>query len=471
MILATQLDVTRMLDVGTARASMEPQGSGVPQSFMDLVREAARGGNESHDVADTLRQDEARAQDNIVTHSERAGEDVASPGFHESKQAGENQVEHTDGMYHSGKNRNETERQHETRDQDIVDGKHGIANEESSRLNKRVREERVSGKKTEALNDSDERGNDREHKMVPGMSVQENAQALLEALRSVQNPSNQFNEFERALKSFQEQFESADGGRRMQLAQELRVRMKEFIGRLEEQDNNARNTNDTNIAHVKARVKALAESLERGRHSGGERRENAGNEPAASKVNAESQARQETPTTGEMRFELSKHNDTPLRVEGASNATRGGIQHMNTPASSRAPFGNEQFEMLMQQARIVVRDARNGNFTMNLYPETLGRVNVNLGLEDGVLMGRFLVDTPEAREAMMESLDRLLSQLAEAGIEVGAFQVNVRGERDRLVQNLQGYLSENRRRTESESRSEYDAQTVRSHDGLIDVIA
>jgi flagellar hook-length control protein FliK len=127
--------------------------------------------------------------------------------------------------------------------------------------------------------------------------------------------------------------------------------------------------------------------------------------------------------------------------------------------------------MLMQQARITVRDARNGSFVMNLYPETLGKVNVNLGLEEGVLVGRFLVDSHEAREAMMESVDRLLAQLADAGIEVGSFQVNVRGERDRLVQDLQGYLSENRRRIEHEGRGEYEVQSTRSHDGLIDVIA
>jgi len=302
--------------------------------------------------------------------------------------------------------------------------------------------------------------------------VQVHAQAALEALRTVQEPSVQLKELRRVLNAFQAQFDGADSARRMQLARELRSRARDIIGQIEVRDETGRNNGNAHLANVKGKLKTLAESLERGHQNGGERRENAGNAPAGLSENTERHSSIEPSSVSEMRFEIGKQTDILTRAESAACAsTRGSMPQINAQAPQRLAFMNDQFEMLMHQARITVRDARNSTFTMNMYPETLGRVNVNLGLEDGVLVGRFLVDTPEARDAMMESMDRLLAQLADAGIEVGAFQVNVRGERDRLVQNLQGYLAENRRRAENKGSSEYDAHTVRTHDGLLDVIA
>lgn len=471
MITAPQFNLTRMLDAGNVPPAPENQGLAVPQSFMDLVREAAQGGNENRNMAETMRQDEGRAQENTPESAERAVDDVGSPDLRESTPGAEHQIEHVRGNSFAEKNRTETERQHQMQEQGIGEGKNLRGNDES-RVNKLKRGEHAPGKKLDNSPDAEEMNGAREHTNARTAELREHAQAVLEALRSAEVPSAQLKEFERALKAFQEQFEGADGARRMQLAQELRARLKDVISRMDGRDETGRSNNEAHTAHFKGRLKALAESLERGRQSGGERREDSGNAPAGLKENVQNNVSRESSNLHEMRFEIGKQADVSARTDGAVHApSRGSMPQMNASVSPRVPFMNEQFEMLMQQARITVRDARNGSFVMNLYPETLGRVNVNLGLEDGVLVGRFLVDTPEAREAMMESMDRLLSQLADAGIEVGAFQVNVRGERDRLVQNLQGYFAENRRKAEHEGRSEYDAQAVRTHDGLLDVIA
>lgn len=462
MITAPQFSLTRMHDSGVVQQVAENQPQSVPQSFMDMVR----------DAAETLHRDNGSTQETSPESRERAIDDIGSPALHEGAQGVDTQMELLQGRSHSEKNLSETERQHQIQDQGTADSKHMREYDAAVRTNKGERGESTPGKKIENSRDADVTNSTREHKNVHMADVQAHAQAVIEALRTVQEPSGQLKEFERRLKAFQEQFDSADSARKMQLVQEFQSRVKDIIGQIEGRDENGRSNNDAYLANLKGRFKALAESLERGRQGGGERREDAGNASAGFKENSESHISRERSSLNEIRFEIGKQTDVSARTEGAANAAlRGTMLQTSAPVVARVPFMNEQFEMLMQQARITVRDARNGNFTMNLYPETLGRVNVNLGLEDGVLVGRFLVDTPQAREAMMESMDRLLAQLADAGIEVGAFQVNVRGERDRLVQNLQGYLAENRKKVENEGRSEYDAQIARTHDGLLDVIA
>jgi flagellar hook-length control protein FliK len=169
--------------------------------------------------------------------------------------------------------------------------------------------------------------------------------------------------------------------------------------------------------------------------------------------------------------ESHENRETVLGANAARSSQSAGRGALQTAEAQRAPLGNEQFEALINNARIVVRDSRNGSFTMNLYPETLGRVNVNLGLEDGVIVGRFLVDSREAREAMMENLESVRQQLQEAGIQVGGFQVNVRGERERLVRELQEASLHPARGTAAEAQHDYEIHAYRRHDGALDVIA
>ena len=103
-----------------------------------------------------------------------------------------------------------------------------------------------------------------------------------------------------------------------------------------------------------------------------------------------------------------------------------GIQ--KNAAGQGAPRGlfDRQLQQLMQQARITVQNNQNGSITMRMHPNSLGNLHVNLGLEQGVLNGRFLVESAEARQALMGQLESLRQELQEQGISVGDFQVNVR---------------------------------------------
>ncbi len=87
---------------------------------------------------------------------------------------------------------------------------------------------------------------------------------------------------------------------------------------------------------------------------------------------------------------------------------------------------DRQLQQLMQQARITVQNNQNGSISMRMHPDSLGNLRVHLGLEQGVLNGRFLVENTEARQALMGQLDQLKQELQEQGISVGEFQVNVR---------------------------------------------
>jgi flagellar hook-length control protein FliK len=72
-----------------------------------------------------------------------------------------------------------------------------------------------------------------------------------------------------------------------------------------------------------------------------------------------------------------------------------------------------------------VTDNRNGNVTMRLNPESLGRVSINLGLENGVLHARFTVESEEAKSALQNNMNHLCDRLLAEGIALGSFDVNV----------------------------------------------
>jgi len=140
------------------------------------------------------------------------------------------------------------------------------------------------------------------------------------------------------------------------------------------------------------------------------------------------------------------------------------------PGLLKNPLFDEQLQQITQHARVVVQDGRNGTFTVRLYPESLGKVNISLGLEQGTLSGRFLVDSPEVKQALLEQLNTVREHLADAGVTVGEFQVNVRDGGDRGVF---GENHERRPRLLNEAGNaamNFEYASAPRHDGAIDVI-
>jgi hypothetical protein len=81
---------------------------------------------------------------------------------------------------------------------------------------------------------------------------------------------------------------------------------------------------------------------------------------------------------------------------------------------------------LVRTASLVVRDG-GGEIRLTLKPESLGSVRIRLSLEDGMVEGRIIVDTPEARQAFEAGLDSLTRALHADGFQTGSFSVSVSG--------------------------------------------
>ncbi len=157
-------------------------------------------------------------------------------------------------------------------------------------------------------------------------------------------------------------------------------------------------------------------------------------------------------------FQFSKHGAQTMRMgEPGQPAPRAGL------------FG-EQLQQVMENAKVFIRDSRNGSFSLQMHPESLGKVNVSLGLDHGVLSGRFLVESNEARDLLLENIDQLKEKLAEAGVSVGEFNVNVRDHREHRFDEREQETEFIHRGMPREAGAGYDAPARFSHDGAIDMV-
>ena len=147
-------------------------------------------------------------------------------------------------------------------------------------------------------------------------------------------------------------------------------------------------------------------------------------------------------------------------------------KHIDTPAQPKSGLFRENLDAIIQNAKVFVQDSRNGSFSLRLHPRELGSVNINLGLHDGVVHGKFLVGTHEARDLLLSNLEIIKQQLQDAGISVGEFQVNVNDQREKLLSdgNRDGitYILPAEHAVEIES--EYISNAKSFHDGHINLV-
>ncbi len=108
-----------------------------------------------------------------------------------------------------------------------------------------------------------------------------------------------------------------------------------------------------------------------------------------------------------------------------------GISERPDSVLKNADF-RESLQEIIDKARVTVRDSKNGSFTVRLNPQELGSVNVNLVMENGVITGKFLVDSEDAKNMLLGNLNDLKYQLESAGVSVGEFSVNVDNQHERF---------------------------------------
>jgi len=143
----------------------------------------------------------------------------------------------------------------------------------------------------------------------------------------------------------------------------------------------------------------------------------------------------------------------------------------NTTVSAGNLKFQEQVNELINRAKVVVKDGKNSSFTVKLYPRELGNLSMTLGMENGVLHGKFLVDNMDAKNLLLQNLEMIRQQLLEAGIELGDFSVGVKHEGENSFEqekNKDGDLTSSNHNIK-EATMEFDANSINLHNGLINV--
>ena len=134
-------------------------------------------------------------------------------------------------------------------------------------------------------------------------------------------------------------------------------------------------------------------------------------------------------------------NDMSNLRENLSGKINYGVQNHTTGSSVKNtgfqklvenPFFkgqmNEQFQRMLNRAKILIKDQKNASLTTNLHPKELGKVSLKLSLLDGSLNGYFTVDNDVVQKLLMEKIDKILEELKQDGYKVSNFQVNVKSD-------------------------------------------
>ncbi|MCX8124336.1 MAG: flagellar hook-length control protein FliK [Spirochaetes bacterium] len=155
---------------------------------------------------------------------------------------------------------------------------------------------------------------------------------------------------------------------------------------------------------------------------------------------------------------ITERNDSFIQVNNKQlNGTVG--------ATQAKPLVNDELMQLLHKAK-VMQEGERTSLTLKLHPESLGKLSVNLGLENGIISGRFIVESQEAKELLQQQLEAIRFELEQSGVHVGDFEVNVKQQRQRDFSEIQAtglHYSENTEYEEASSRYMY-------HDGVLDVI-
>ncbi len=156
-------------------------------------------------------------------------------------------------------------------------------------------------------------------------------------------------------------------------------------------------------------------------------------------------------------------------LERNSSTMKKALTASQTPKGREAFF--EQLQQIIDKAKISVQDSKNGSFIFKLNPKELGSVNVNIGLEQGIVKGKFLVETNEAKELLIQNLDFVKSQLEESGISVGEFQVNVKEQGKPFDNKEKGKDIKVNTGLSALNAEEYEnTETVPKHNGSVNMI-
>ncbi len=139
------------------------------------------------------------------------------------------------------------------------------------------------------------------------------------------------------------------------------------------------------------------------------------------------------------------------------------------------PRQAEMIDRIVRMAR-VTRSNDTSTALIRLKPAELGEVKIELTVREGVVHGKLEVESIAARNLLEGHLAELRGSLADEGLEIGRFEVNVRdggeGPQQRLSSDRSGGTEGDPSAEQGEDDgSEQDTPTGSGHEGSIDFLA
>ncbi|MBQ6734012.1 MAG: flagellar hook-length control protein FliK [Lachnospiraceae bacterium] len=146
-----------------------------------------------------------------------------------------------------------------------------------------------------------------------------------------------------------------------------------------------------------------------------------------------SQQQQQTGTETSSRSARTAETNTETAANAGVNPTQNFFQAVNEALgvenNAQLPAGQTQGAEVVRQVLEFMRTQVTANTTeleMQLNPQSLGRVHVNLTAQDGgEMVARFTAQTDAARDALASQMPQLLQRFEEQGIRVSEVQVTV----------------------------------------------
>jgi flagellar hook-length control protein FliK len=101
-------------------------------------------------------------------------------------------------------------------------------------------------------------------------------------------------------------------------------------------------------------------------------------------------------------------------------------QSAPTPTSSASVDPNAVVDQILKGA-FLRTDGSSSSVRLNLVPESLGSVTVNLHVDGSSVNATVVAQTPDARDALLAGQNQLARSLADAGMKLASFTVNLAG--------------------------------------------
>jgi hypothetical protein len=174
----------------------------------------------------------------------------------------------------------------------------------------------------------------------------------------------------------------------------------------------------------------LMERLERSDHT--DRVERDQREPVVREivVDLETERSEDAPRTDVLRAVPTALRQSVQNAQSSQN----GVAQAHLVRRLNGDLG----QTIVRQARVIMSEANRGEIRLVIRPPELGRVRIDLQMENGHIAGRILVDNGSVREVFEQNLASLQRAFAEAGLELGDLEVSTSGENARDAQERAG---------------------------------